>query len=501
MEPDFTSDAFKRWDPKAQAKALEMIKARQNSAYLPFYCPNKQCSGDPHGNGDGWDHNHARVDQRPPPWLAAWLVFLMMSGRGGGKTKAGSEITHQVAKGGKVAEMALVGVTGPDLRETMVEGPSGILATANPNFKPVWEPSRRRLTWPNGFVGHGFSAEEPDRIRGANLGFAWLDEGAFMDEIEAVWMNLLLALRIGENPHVMITTTPRPTKWLKELVKDEGTILHRVSTYENLKNLSGVFKDQIISRFEGTRQGQQELYGEILADVEGALWKTGMFKYVDEAPALSKVVVAVDPAGSANRRSDETGIIVIGIAGHGTDFKVYVLADHSGKYSPAGWAREANRLKDEYHAYAIVAEKNYGGDMVRHTLKSVDEQANVILVNSRKGKEIRATPIVGLYEQGKVYHVGARGDLIDLEDEQTAWIPGESPSPNRVDALVHGVDHLTRYMGGGKIRVPGRATTSDDEDDDKPQRGPQRRIGGPFDRSNMIASARTPRRSTVAWPR
>jgi phage terminase large subunit-like protein len=488
-------EAFKKWDKASQETALAMLQAREHDTYKPFFCPKPNCTGKPHNSDDGWDHNHARQDQRPPSWAGDWLTFLMMSGRGGGKTMAGSNITHQVAK--RVKEMALVGVTGPDLRETMVEGPSGILATAPPNFRPVWEPSRRRLVWPNGAIGHGFSAEEPDRIRGANVGFAWLDEAAFIDKIDEVWMNLLLALRemvTTGNPHVMITTTPRATKFMKELVKDPQTILHRVSTYENLDNLSPVFRQTVLSRFEGTRMGQQELYGEILEDVEGALWNTGMFNYEKEAPALAGVVVSVDPAGSANKKSDETGIIVVGIVGYGSDFKCYVLEDATGKYTPKGWATRAVMLREKYHALAIVVERNYGGDMVKHTLKSVEETVPVIQVDSRKGKEIRATPVVGLYEQGKVIHVGERGDLVDLEDEQTSWIPGESPSPNRIDALVHGVTHLTKYRGSGKITVPGQGNREEN-----------RSPGGvimPTRRAGITQAAQTVRRrSTVAWPR
>ena len=493
--PDIDPEEFKRWDKASQDAALAMLKARENDTYKPFFCPNPRCDGKPHNSDDGWDHNHARPDQRPPAWAGDWLTFLMMSGRGGGKTMAGSNITHQVAK--RVREMALIGVTGPDLRETMVEGPSGILATSPPNFRPIWEPSRRRLVWPNGCIGHGFSAEEPDRIRGANVGFAWLDEAAFIDKIDEVWMNLLLALRemleVG-NPHVMITTTPRATKFMKELVKDPQTILHRVSTYANLDNLSPVFRQTVLSRFEGTRMGQQELYGEILEDVEGALWNTGMFRHSEDLPAFSSIIVAVDPAGSANRRSDETGIIVVGIEGYGSDFRAWILEDATGRYSPKGWATRAVALREKYHATCIVAEKNYGGDMVRHTLKSVEETVPVILVDSRKGKELRAQPVVGLYEQGRIIHAGKRGDLMDLEDEMTSWIPGESPSPNRIDAAVHGIIHLTKNRGSGKITIPTRAGAR--------QGGDLREASMPRRARSITQTAQTlRRRSTVAWHR
>lgn len=439
-------DDFDQWSPEAKQRLLASIQDRETNQWKPFFCPNILCDGNPHPDGT-WQHFHARADQRLPKWAEDWLTTLWSSGRGTGKTRGASEITNRVVK--RVPEIALVGATGPAVREVMIEGPTGILATAPPDFRPKWEPSRRRLTWPNGAVAHGVSAEEPDRVRGLNIGFSWLDEAAFMPLIDEVWSNLVLALRVGSNPHILVTTTPRPTKWIKNLIADKRTITRRVSTYENLHNLSPVFREQVLAAFEGTRIGRQELYGEVLEDVEGSLWKPEMIDHIpeDRVPDLVRIVVAVDPAGSANAKSDETGIIVLGIsaAGH-----VYVLADLTGKYTPAGWAEAAHRAHEEWHADAIIAEKNYGGDMVRHTLESTGyESVRVILVDSRRGKMLRAEPIVGAYERTLVHHVSSsRTDLVKLESEMVEWVPGIGASPNRVDALVHGATDLMRGLGG-----------------------------------------------------
>ena len=262
---------------------------------------------------------------------------------------------------------------------------------------------------------------------------------------------MLLGLRMGSWPKIVATTTPKPTRWMKELIKDPLTITRRVSTYANIDNLAEAFKRTVLDRYEGTRLGRQELHGEILEDVEGALWSWEMFQWVEEAPPLQRIVVGVDPAGSKNKSSDETGIIVVGV---GHDKHLYVLADHTGRYSPRGWATRANEAYEAFSCDAIVAEKNYGGDMVKHTLETSGYGgARIILVDSRRGKEIRAEPIVARYERHMVSHVGKPGDLAELEGEQTSWVPGQGPSPNRVDAMVHaGTDLLKRLEPAGHRR-------------------------------------------------
>jgi phage terminase large subunit-like protein len=432
---------FKNWKPKDQEAALDAVKKIQEAQWLPFFCPDPTCDGEPHGKD--WQFQHARADQRPPKWSEDWLTWLLMSGRGAGKTRTGSEVTNKATN--IVPRIALIGATGPDLRETMIEGPSGILACAPPGQMPTWEPSRRRLTWPNGCVAQGYSGEEPDRIRGGNFGLAWIDEPAHIDLIAEVWANLTLALRIGKNPHAILTTTPKPIKWIKELMADKRTITTRVSTYANLQNLSPVFRQTILDSYEGTRWGRQELHGEVLEDVEGSLWKADMFHYVEpnKLPEFERIVIAVDPAGSANKRSDETGIIVLGLK----EKVIYVLADYTGKYTPAGWAKMSHKAFDDWSADCIVAEKNYGGEMVKHTLESQSLYARIVMVHSRRGKELRAEPIVGLYEKERVLHV-SDGTLIELENEMVEWVPGKGASPNRIDAMVHGATELIRGMGG-----------------------------------------------------
>lgn len=380
-----------------------------------------------------------------------WMVWLLLGGRGGGKTRTGAETTHRVMK--KVSRFALIAPTGTDVRDTMVEGESGILATAPPNFRPEWEPSKKRLTWPNGAKAFGFSAEEPDRLRGPQFGWAWLDEPAHMPLIEDVWSNLLFGLRLGRHPRIVCTTTPRPSKWLKALVKDPRTRMSRFSTYDNLANLAETYR-QVIQSYEGTRIGRQELHAEILEDVEGALWNADMIQYVDpdfDWTTCQRIVVAVDPAGTANKKSDETGIIVLGIRDH----YIFVLADRTGKYSPSGWATAAVNAYNAYQADAIVAEKNYGGDMVKEVLeKNGAKDIRILLVTSRRGKELRAEPVVTLYEKERVFHV--RGATMSLDEELTTWVPtGKMPSPNRLDAMVHGATELA------KLTAPVELSNSD----------------------------------------
>jgi phage terminase large subunit-like protein len=438
---------YRNWKPEAQARALALLREFEDSGWKPFYCPNPGCDGHPHTD---WTWEHARPDQRPPLWSGDWLTWLLSGGRGSGKTRTGAEVTHRVTR--RTSRIALVAATGPDLRDTMVEGVSGILACSPPGKRPEWEPSKKKLTWPNGCIAHGFSAEEPDRLRGPQFGFAWADEPAHYPLGQAVWDNVLFGLRMGTNPKVVATSTPKPTKFFKTLVGEPDTVTHRVSTYENLANLADTFKRTVLNRYEGTRLGRQELHGEVLEDVEGALWSWDMFQWVDEAPQLTRIVVGVDPAGGHKPSNDETGIVTVGI---GVDKNLYVLADRSDRLTPAGWAGRANSEYLDFSADAICAEKNYGGEMVKHTLESVGYVgARILLVNSRRGKAIRAEPIVALYEKHRVFHVGKRGDLSALEDEQTSWVPGEGDSPNRMDALVHAATELAQRSMPANVSNP-----------------------------------------------
>lgn len=489
---------FRNWKEADQQKALALLQSEVQNVVRPFFCKNPHCNGQPHlwpiderecpfpfghvwrrddrsddvvlegGCGtcrycevkgvplDEWSFPHARKDQRPPKWAAPWLTLFLRGGRGSGKTRTGAEITNRVTE--RVRRITLIGATGPDLRSIMIEGDSGILAVSPPDKRPVWEPSKKQLTWPNGCIAQGYSAEEPDRLRGQNSGFVWSDEPAHWDLVEDCWDNMLYGLRKGQHPKILSTSTPKPTKWVKDQIKNKFTIDRVVSSYANLTNLSPMWYQTVLKPKEGTRSGRQELFGEILEDVEGSLWKWEMFSYVNEAPRLVRIVVSVDPAGTANARSDETGIIVLGIddIGH-----LYVLADYTGKYSPERWGNKCLVAADDWQADAIVYEKNYGGEMVRSTIEAAAKELvgvvtpRLIPVTSRRGKELRAEPIVAYYEKGMVKHVGqpgaigeARGVFTKLEEEQTGWVPGEGASPNRVDALVHGATNLVGGRGG-----------------------------------------------------
>lgn len=444
MSDDIGVDAYKAWTNGAQQQALERLRRAQNEAWRPFYCKNPTCDGKPH---DEWTWNHARADQRPPT-DPDWFLWLLLSGRGAGKTRTGAEYTQRMTE--VVPRIAIVAATGADVRDTCLEGESGILTIARPGWRAEYQPSKRRLTWPNGCIGTTFSAEEPDRLRGPEHGYAWIDEPAHWPLLVDAWDNLLFGLRIGKRPRVVATSTPKPRPWVKEQVKDPRTRVARASTYANLDNLAPTFAETVIKRFEGTRLGRQELYGEVLEDVEGALWTWDMIEphRVPRPDGFDRVVVGVDPAGTAKPSSDETGIIVMAnIADH-----LYVLADRSGRYSPFGWAKVIEAAVDDFAADAVIVETNFGNDLVISNLKQASVKARVIGVQSRRGKSIRAEPVVGVYEQGRVHHCAV---LAELEEELTTWQPYESrDSPNRLDALVHAATALIGRRSEGSIATP-----------------------------------------------
>lgn len=332
--------------------------------------------------------------------------------------------------------IALVGATAADVRDVMVEGPAGMLAIAPPWDRPKYEPSKRRLTWRNGAVATLYSADEPDRLRGPQHDLAWCDELAAWRRPEA-WDMLMMGLRLGHNPRCVVTTTPRPTLAVRNLMAASTTVTVRGSTYENLDNLAPAFRDQIITQYEGTRLGRQELHAEILDDVPGALWQRTMLDggRVMATPDLVRIVVGVDPAASDNEGAAETGIIAAGI---GTDGHGYVLDDLSLRASPAGWAAQVVAGYHKLKADRIVAERNNGGDMVAHTIRTADNTAAVRQVWAARGKLVRAEPIAALYEQGRVHHVGL---FADLEDQLCGWVPGDT-SPDRLDALVWALTDL-----------------------------------------------------------
>jgi phage terminase large subunit-like protein len=374
---------------------------------------------------------HARQNQLPPP--GDWRTWLILAGRGFGKTRTGAEWVRSEVEAARRGRLALIGATAADVRDVMVEGESGIMATARPTFRPVYEPSKRRVTWPNGAIATTYSADEPDRLRGPQHDGGWADELAAWRRPEA-WDMFLFGLRLGPDPRSVVTTTPRPTKIVKELLASPTTHPTRGATYDNLANLAPAFAEQIIRKYEGTRLGRQELYAEILTDVPGALWTYAMLEDRKPAPDLTRCVVGVDPSGGSDPENDEQGIIV---GGKGTDGHGYVVADRSCKLSPDGWGRRAVQAYVDFSADAIVVERNFGGDMAKAVVESAARAmgvtVKVVMVTASRGKALRAQPVAALYEQGLMHHC----DVFDVLEEQMAtWTPESGTSPDRLDALV-----------------------------------------------------------------
>jgi len=336
----------------------------------------------------------------------------------------------------------LIGATADDARDIMIEGESGILAVCPDGERPAYVPSKRRLEWPNGGVSLIFTADEPERLRGKQHKRLWGDELAAWRYQEA-FDQAMYGLRLpGQSVRALFTTTPKPVTSIRELVKDSACVVVRGSSYENRANLAPEWFQQIISRYEGTRLGRQEIAGELLDDVPGALWTRQMIDAgrVSEAPELRRVVVAIDPAMTSGEDADETGIVV---AGKGYDGDAYILRDVSGHFTPKAWAQRALWVYHEMAADRIVAEVNNGGEMVEHTLRTVDSRAPYKAVHASRGKRVRAEPIAALYEQGKVHHVGS---FPELEDQMCNFTPdGYDGSPDRLDAMVWALTELAMH--------------------------------------------------------
>ena len=388
---------------------------------------------------DSGDPVRARPKQTPPKW--DWLIWLILAGRGFGKTRTGAEWVRWKIRTGQCKRMALVAPTAADARDVMVEGESGILAISPPWDCPTYEPSKRRLTWPSGAIATLYSAEEPERLRGPQHDGAWCDEIAAWFYPET-WDQLLFGLRLGQRPQICATTTPKPIPLVKKILKNGKAAVTTGSTFENSANLAADTLDELKKQYEGTRLGRQELNAEILEDVEGALWNLAMLEAarVDETPGFDRIVVAVDPSGGDTEGNDEQGIVV---AGRGRDKRAYVLEDVSCRESPDGWGRRAVQAYLTHEADAIVYEANFGGDMVAHTLKTCAKAMGVDALPLRKvtasrGKQLRAEPVVALYEQGRVKHAGY---FAQLENQMLNWVPGQ-PSPDRLDAMVWAVTDL-----------------------------------------------------------
>jgi len=386
----------------------------------------------------------ARPAQLPPQ--GNWRVWLLLAGRGFGKTRTGAEMIRARVAASTARRLALVAPTAADARNVMVEGESGILTISPPWDRPRYEPSKRRLTWPNGAIATLYSAEEPERLRGPQHDATWCDELGSWRYPEA-WDMLMFGLRLGDDPRVVVTTTPRPTKLIRALIADPTAVVTRGSTYENRANLAPAFFDQIIRKYEGTRLGRQEIEAELLDDVPGALWTRGIIEAAraQAAPSLTRVVVAIDPAATSSAQADETGIIV---AGKDEQRQGWVLADMSGRYPPTEWAKTAIAAYRAHRADRVVAEVNHGGEMVEATLRAIDSNVPFSAVRASRGKVTRAEPVAALYEQGRVHHVGS---FPRLEDQMCDFVPtgyddvglrSAGHSPDRVDALVWALTNL-----------------------------------------------------------
>jgi phage terminase large subunit-like protein len=381
----------------------------------------------------------ARANQLAP--TTDWRRWLILAGRGFGKTRTGAEWLRGEIEAGRVSRAALIGPTLHDARAVMVEGESGLLAISPPWNRPHYEPSKKRLSWPNGACAYLYSAEEPERLRGPQHDAAWCDELCAWREGEATWDNLQFGLRLGADPRVVITTTPKPQALLKAIMMADGTHVTRGSTYDNMANLAPAFADEVISRYDGTRLGRQELLAEILEDVPGALWSRTLIEAtrVRRAPELGRIVIGVDPPVSAGAGADECGIVAAGLASDGSGH-AYVVADESTRgLSPLGWARRAVTLYHRLQADRIVVEVNQGGALVPGLIAQVDESVAVTAVHASRGKHARAEPVAALYERGLVHHAGA---YPALEDQMATYTGEGAASPDRMDALVWALTNL-----------------------------------------------------------
>lgn len=400
----------------------------------------------------------ARADQLPPK---EYFVWLLLGGRGSGKTRAGAE---DMAWNGasRIERIAIIGPTLSDVRKTCFEGESGLLSVIPSGMIVNYNRSSLEMWLTNGSYFVGYSSEEPERLRGPQHHRVWCEELCAWRKRDATWDMMMFGLRLGSDPQIIITSTPKPSKLLREIVAENDTSMSRTSTFDNRANLPKKMLEKLTKKYDGTRLGRQELYAEIIDEAEGALWTLSMLesarfipKVKDgkvQLPEMKRVVVAVDPAITSNQDSSETGIIAAGI-----DFNDHgvVIKDRSGRYSPGVWAKKVVELYHEVGADRIVVEVNQGGDMVRHTINTEWPSAPITMVHASRGKAARAEPIAALYEQNRVRHVwnpseddgthtdDRQGGLMELEDQLVSWEPlSGHPSPDRLDALVWALTDL-----------------------------------------------------------
>jgi phage terminase large subunit-like protein len=440
----------------------EALDQERSAGRVPWLCDRPGCDGSPHPGRLG---PHARPAQRwPDPAKVDYDVWLLLAGRGFGKTRCGAEWAwRQAKKYGSQGRGALVGPTAADTRDILVEGESGILACAPATFRPVYEPSKRKLTYPNGGIQMLYSADEPDRLRGPQHHYGWADELAAWRRIQYAWDMLQMGMRLGDHPQVCVTTTPRPLPLVKYLLKSPMSAVVRGSTYDNLANLAPTFRRTVVERYEGTTLGRQELDADILDDMPGALLRRSVLERnrVDAAPEETLLrAVCMDPAGTG--LGDETGIVA-GVVG--PDRHSYLTHDISAKMSPNQSANAVWKLFEETRSDVVVYEDNFGKGWVKEVLQRVWEErarkrgdkapgtAPLREVHASAGKQLRAQPTVMRHEQGLVHHVGVFGEL---EDQYTTWIPEETPtkSPDRVDAAVHLDAFFAKRFGRTPVAAP-----------------------------------------------
>ena len=418
-----------------------------------------------------WDWSvWGRPEQQAPE--GDWNVWLVLAGRGFGKTRLASEWVREQAKYTNTGQrrFALVARTAGDVRDVIVEGESGIMNVTPPSERPLYEPSKRRLTWPNGNVASLFTADEPDSLRGPQFTHAWGDEiAAWRQTPDAAGMtafdNLRVGTRLGAQPKILVTTTPKRTPLLYKLIEESRTdrvVVTKGSTMDNAGNLSGAYLDTMLGVYEGTALARQELYGEMLEALEGAMWteesiEAGRQMHMPQATPLR--CIGVDPSVAENPR-DECGIVVVGSTAEHDLYKrqAWVLEDASIHGSPDVWANQVVKMARKWGC-PVIAEVNQGGALVRNAINTIDPTVKVLEVHSKQGKQLRAEPITMAYQQERVHHVGHA--LTDLETQMITWIPGEGKSPDRVDALVHALTALLikppAGFSGGKIRAKSMA--------------------------------------------
>jgi phage terminase large subunit-like protein len=396
-----------------------------------------------------------------------WRTWVIMGGRGAGKTRAGSEWVRSMVEGarpldgGRAVRVALVAETYDQARDVMVFGDSGILSCCPPDRTPQWQATKRKLVWPNGAEAQCYSASEPEALRGPQFDAAWVDELAKWKKAQNTWDMLQFCLRLGDDPRCVVTTTPRNVDVLKNLLARQSTVQTQAATVANRAYLADSFLAEVESRYGGSRLGRQELNGELLEDVEGAFWSSNMLAAcrVEALPEVDRVIVAVDPPVTGHAKSDECGIVVVGVTNQGprSAWRAYVIEDASvSAKSPLEWAQAAVSAMKRHDGDCLVAEVNQGGDMVKQIVRQVDPMVRYRAVRASKGKSARAEPIAALYEQGRVHHVGQFASLEDQMVQMTLQGFAGTGSPDRVDALVwalfEGMISPSTPAGGAAIR-------------------------------------------------